>query len=116
MLVQSLGQEDPLEEGMATHSCVLAGKSQRQRSLAGYSPDGRIELHETEVTQHALVIVPQSGHLCRQHCSSLGKLAHRTLLWTLPPNLIPLSHPWDFFGRNDAKAEAPVLWTPHVKS
>ena len=24
--------------------------------------------------------------------------------------------PWDFFGRNDAKAEAPVLWTPHVKS
>ena len=24
--------------------------------------------------------------------------------------------PWDFFGRNDAKAEAPVLWTPHGKS
>ena len=24
--------------------------------------------------------------------------------------------PWDFFGRNDAKAEAPVLWPPHVKS
>ena len=24
--------------------------------------------------------------------------------------------PWDFFGRNDAKAEAPVLWIPHVKS
>ena len=24
--------------------------------------------------------------------------------------------PWDFFGRSDAKAEAPVLWTPHVKS
>ena len=24
--------------------------------------------------------------------------------------------PLDFFGRNDAKAEAPVLWTPHVKS
>ena len=24
--------------------------------------------------------------------------------------------PWDFFGRNDAKAETPVLWTPHVKS
>ena len=25
-------------------------------------------------------------------------------------------HPWDFFGRNDDKAEAPVLWLPHVKS
>ena len=23
--------------------------------------------------------------------------------------------PWDFFGRNDAKAEAPVLWPPHAK-
>ena len=22
----------------------------------------------------------------------------------------------DFFGRNDAKAETPVLWPPHVKS
>ena len=24
--------------------------------------------------------------------------------------------PWDFFRRNDAKAETPVLWPPHVKS
>ena len=24
--------------------------------------------------------------------------------------------PWDFFGRNDVKAETPVLWPPHVKS
>ena len=24
--------------------------------------------------------------------------------------------PWDFFGRNDAKAETPVLWWPHAKS
>ena len=23
--------------------------------------------------------------------------------------------PWDFFGRNDAEAETPVLWPPHVK-
>ena len=23
---------------------------------------------------------------------------------------------WDFFGRNDAKAETPVLWAPHAKS
>ena len=23
--------------------------------------------------------------------------------------------PWDFFGRNDAKAETPVLWPPHAK-
>ena len=24
--------------------------------------------------------------------------------------------PWDFFGRNDAKAETPVLRPPHAKS
>ena len=24
--------------------------------------------------------------------------------------------PWMFFGRNDAKAETPVLWPPHLKS
>ena len=24
--------------------------------------------------------------------------------------------PWDFFGRNDAKAESPVFWPPHAKS
>ena len=26
------------------------------------------------------------------------------------------NQPWDFFGGNDAKAETPVLWPPHVKS
>ena len=25
-------------------------------------------------------------------------------------------HPWVFFGRNDAKAETPVLWPPHANS
>ena len=24
--------------------------------------------------------------------------------------------PWGLFGRNDAKAETPVLWPPHAKS
>ena len=36
--VQFLGQEDPLEEEMATHSIFLPEKSHGQRSLAGYSP------------------------------------------------------------------------------
>ena len=26
------------------------------------------------------------------------------------------NQPWDFFGRNDAKAETLVLWPPHAKS
>ena len=28
----------------------------------------------------------------------------------------PEDQPWDFFGRNDAKAETPVLGPPHAKS
>ena len=35
--VQSLDGEDPLENEIATHSSILAGKSHGQRSLAGYS-------------------------------------------------------------------------------
>ena len=38
--VQSLGWEDPLEKGMATHSSVLAWRIHGQRSLLGYSPCG----------------------------------------------------------------------------
>ena len=33
-----LGQEDPLEEGMATTPVFLPGESHGQRSLVGYSP------------------------------------------------------------------------------
>ena len=36
--VQSLGWEDPLEEGMTTHSSVLAWRANEQRSLVNYSP------------------------------------------------------------------------------
>ena len=41
--VQSLGQKDPLEEGMATHSNILVfspGELRGQRSLEGYSSQG----------------------------------------------------------------------------
>ena len=38
MQVRSLGQEDPLEEGVGTHSVFLPGESPGERSLMGYSP------------------------------------------------------------------------------
>ena len=46
--VQSLAQKDPLEEGKATHSRVLAGESYGQRNLAGYSSWDHKELDATE--------------------------------------------------------------------
>ena len=38
--IQSLGQKDPLEKEIATHSVFLPGKSYGQRSPIGYSPWG----------------------------------------------------------------------------
>ena len=48
--VLSLGREDPLEEGMETHSNILARKSHGQRNLVGCSPWGHKESDKTEVT------------------------------------------------------------------
>ena len=49
--VRSLGQEDPLEEEMATHSSILAWKIHGQRSLAGSSPWGHKESGMTLATE-----------------------------------------------------------------
>ena len=46
--VQSLDWEDPLEEGMATHSRILQENLHGQRSLAGNSPWARKEPDTTE--------------------------------------------------------------------
>ena len=45
-----LGQEDPLEEGLAATPVFLPGEFHGQRSLVGYSPWGRKEIDTTEVT------------------------------------------------------------------
>ena len=66
----SLSQEDLLEKEMVTHSSILAGKSYRQRSLAGYSPWGRKESDTTE-----------GLHLCFQY---LGWVSDHSVL-SLPP-------------------------------
>ena len=48
--VRSLGWEDPLEEGMATHSSILAWRIPMDRGAwrATYSPWGHKELDMTE--------------------------------------------------------------------
>ena len=46
--VQSLGWEDPLEKGMATHSSILVWKIHVQGNLAGYSSWGRKESDMSE--------------------------------------------------------------------
>ena len=48
--VRSLGQEDPLDEGMATHSGFLPEKLHGQRMM-GYSQQGPIEADTTEARE-----------------------------------------------------------------
>ena len=46
--IRPLGQEDPLEEEMATCSSVFAWEIHGQRSLVGCSPRGHKDLDTTE--------------------------------------------------------------------
>ena len=48
--VRSLGWEDPLEEGMATHSYILAWRIPWAEGLMGYSSWSCKELGTTEAT------------------------------------------------------------------
>ena len=48
--VQSLGQEDPLEKEMATHSSILAWEIPQTEEPGSYSPWGCKEWVTTELT------------------------------------------------------------------
>ena len=50
MLVQSLGQEDPLEEEMTSHSSILAWRIPWTEEPGGYGPWGRNKSDTTEAT------------------------------------------------------------------
>ena len=59
--VQSLGQEDPLEKGMATHSSILAWRIPWTEEPGRQSPWGLKELNMTEQLSFLdiiLVMVP----------------------------------------------------------
>ena len=51
MWVQSLGQEDPLEEGMATHSNILAWRVPWTKGIGRPWDCGELDM--TDATQHA---------------------------------------------------------------
>ena len=69
--VRSLGWEDPVEKGMATHSSILLGDSYGQKSLEGYSPWG---CKESEMTDQLTL------SLLRQGFSSFPVYYHRFYL------------------------------------
>ena len=62
--VQSLDWEDPVEEGTATNSSILAWRIHAQRSLVGYSPWGpkRVGRDLATITTDICVINHQCMH------------------------------------------------------
>ena len=86
----------PQKRAMQPTPVFLPRKVHGQRSLVGYSQWGRKESDMTE----QLTLSLESPLDCKE----------------IQPVHSEGDQPWDFFGRNDAKAEAPVLWPPHAKS
>ena len=53
--VQSLGREDPLGEGVATGSSILARRIPwTEEPLVGFSPQGRKESDTAEMAEHSI--------------------------------------------------------------
>ena len=99
--VQSLGREDPLEKGMATHSSILAWRIPWQRSLVGYSPWGCKESDMTEwlTHTHTHTHVQEDGRCLEPaQISSLGRMQWQ-VYWAqlqLPANLMSTLCFWAF--------------------
>ena len=62
--IRSLGQEDPLENEMATHFSILLWRIPWTEELGGYSPWGHKDLdtieHSHTLINHAYVMKPAS--------------------------------------------------------
>ena len=72
--VQSLGHEDPLEEEMAPTPVFFPGKSQGQRSLAGYSPWGRRVRHDWARTARRVGTVV--AYFMQEENGGISRLRH----------------------------------------
>ena len=75
----------------------LPGESHGQRSLLGYSPWGCKELDTTEATWCFWTVVLEKTLESPLDCKEIQPVHSKG------------DQPWDFFGRNDAKAETPVF-------
>ena len=73
MQVQSLGWEDPLEEGMATHFSILAREFHGQ-SMAGHSPRGHKELKCMTVSSNAKAAMQSYKECKRSRKHAIAKI------------------------------------------
>ena len=81
--VQSLGQEDPLEEGTATHSSILAWRIPWTEEPSRLSSLGLQRVDMTETTQHACssqsLLLGQQETLFRASSWRMCKSVHCTI-------------------------------------
>ena len=75
--VQSLGREDPLEEGMATHSSILAWRISWTEEPGGLQSTGSQRVGHDSATEHSTRMVlltccpPVRSTLIRALCTAL---------------------------------------------
>ena len=125
MQVWFLGQEDHLEEGIATHSSLLVWRvpidrgawqatvhrSQRVRHnwsiLACTQADKNIKLKCYYKTDKVILTYVMC---CRRllRVPWIARRSNQSILKEISPGL--------FIGRTDAEPETPILWPPHAKS
>ena len=83
--VRLLGQKDPMEKGMATHSSILAWRIPWTESLADYNPSVHKELGTTEATETLWSILSLCYAQVLSHvrlCVTPGTVAHQAPLST----------------------------------
>ena len=78
----------PLEEEMATHSSIPAGKSHGQRSLAGYSLRGYKESDTTEQLTHNRFVI---AFLPRSKCLLISRLRSPSAVMLEPKKMKSLT-------------------------
>ena len=82
--VQSLGQEDSLEKGMATHCSILAWRITWTEEPGGLYPYGCKQQHTTErLTHYALLAGTKTCSASMQNCAEVRqKLGDRAIIWS----------------------------------
>ena len=121
VMVESSDKMWPTGEGNGKplqYSClknpVYSMKRQKDRTL-------KDELPRSIGTQYATGNQWRNNSRKNEGISVVSVVLEKTLESPLDCKEIQPVHsegdqPWDFFGRNDAKAETPVLWPPDEKS
>ena len=97
-------------------------------------PRVRLSLHVADMEKSSLPWVGQEVTVRTGHGKGTGSKSGKEAVYFILSTMLektlesPLDckkiqpvhserdQPWDFFGRNDAKAETPVLWPPQAKS